>query len=179
MKVQSSGLIIGISIGVVIGVILAIFALFCFRYHRRRSQIGISASRTVGTISLHSKGGDPCTELSDSSVGTESCKTSKQNGMPLWLGFGGPRKSNVVSASGILEYSYRYLSPFNKLPHSFNLITAVRFNFLQTCKELSVYWNYVSLVIRSLAVKERAVDYIVFMWTSGSLSLFSQQPWRC
>lgn len=109
MKVQSSGLIIGISIGVVIGVLLAVFALFCLRYHRRRSQIGISTSRRTGTILICSKGGDPCTELSDSSVCTEPSKTSKQNGMPLWLGFGGPRKSNVVSASGILEYSYRYL----------------------------------------------------------------------
>ncbi|KAI8552724.1 hypothetical protein RHMOL_Rhmol06G0289200 [Rhododendron molle] len=109
MKVQSSGLIIGISIGVVIGVLLAVFALFCLRYHRSRSQIGISTSRRAGTISIRSKGGDPCTELSDSSVCTESSKTSKQNGMPLWLGFGGPRKSNVVSASGILEYSYRDL----------------------------------------------------------------------
>lgn len=109
MKVQSSGLVIGISIGVVFGVLLAIFALFCIRYHRRRSQIGISTSRRPGTISICSKGGDPCTELSDSSVATESSKTSKANGMPLWLGFGGPTKSNVVSASGILEYSYRYL----------------------------------------------------------------------
>ncbi|XP_058219957.1 calcium/calmodulin-regulated receptor-like kinase 1 [Rhododendron vialii] len=109
MKVQSSGLIIGISIGVVIGVLLAVFALFCLRYHRRHLQIGISTSRRAGTISIRSKGGDPCTELSDSSVCTESSKTSKQNGMPLWLGFGGPRKSNVVSASGILEYSYRDL----------------------------------------------------------------------
>ncbi|KAE9458174.1 hypothetical protein C3L33_09922, partial [Rhododendron williamsianum] len=109
MKVQSSGLIIGISIGVVIGVLLAVFALLCLRYHRRHSQIGISTSRRAGTISIRSKGGDPCTELSDSSVCTESSKTSKQNGMPLWLGFGGPRKSNVVSASGILEYSYRDL----------------------------------------------------------------------
>ncbi|GFZ12459.1 protein kinase superfamily protein [Actinidia rufa] len=109
MKGESSGLIIGISIGVVIGVLLAILALFFIRYHRRRTQIGNSSSRRAATIPIRANGVDSCTVLSDSSVGTESPRTSGQNGMPLWLGVGGLKKANVVSASGILEYSYKDL----------------------------------------------------------------------
>ncbi|XP_055823707.1 calcium/calmodulin-regulated receptor-like kinase 1 [Solanum dulcamara] len=107
MEKESSGLIIGISIGVVIGVLLAIAAFFCFRrYHRRRPQIGNSSSRRAATVPIRVNGVDTCTVLSDSSMGTESPK-SIQNGMSLWLG--NVRKSNVVSASGILEYSYKDL----------------------------------------------------------------------
>uniref|UniRef100_A0A5B6YWU0 Protein kinase domain-containing protein n=1 Tax=Davidia involucrata TaxID=16924 RepID=A0A5B6YWU0_DAVIN len=107
MNGESSGLIIGISIGVVIGVLLAISALFCIRYHRKRSQIGNSSSQRAATIPIRANGADSCTILSDSSVGTESSKTSGQNGMSLWLG--GLKRANVVSASGILEYSYKDL----------------------------------------------------------------------
>ncbi|KAA8526923.1 hypothetical protein F0562_008848 [Nyssa sinensis] len=108
MKEESSGLIIGISIGVVIGVLLAILALFCISsYHRKRSQIGNSGSRRTATIPIRTNGADSCTILSDSSVGTESSKTSGQKGMSLWLG--GLKRANVVSASGILEYSYKDL----------------------------------------------------------------------
>lgn len=109
MKGESSGLIIGISIGVVIGVLLAIVALICFRYHRKRSQIGNSSSRRAATIPIRSNGADACAVLSDSSVGTESPKTSGFNRFPLWIGVGGPKKANVVSASGILEFSYKYV----------------------------------------------------------------------
>ncbi|XP_047341503.1 calcium/calmodulin-regulated receptor-like kinase 1 [Impatiens glandulifera] len=107
MKEESSGLIIGISIGVVIGVLLALLTLLCIRYHRRRSQIGNSSSRRAATIPIRANGADCCTELSDSSVGTESPKTLGGTEMHLWLG--GFRKTNVVAASGILEYSYKDL----------------------------------------------------------------------
>lgn len=107
MKEESSGLIIGISIGVVIGVALAIVAFFCFRYHRKRSQIGNSSSRRTATIPIRANGADSCTIMSDSSFGTESPRPSNQNGMSLWLG--GLKKANVVSASGILEYCYKYV----------------------------------------------------------------------
>ncbi|KAK3040250.1 hypothetical protein RJ639_028165 [Escallonia herrerae] len=107
MKGESSGLIIGISIGVVIGVLLAIIALVCFRYHRKRSQIGNSSSRRAATIPIRANGADSCTILSDSSVGTETPKMSTTNGMSLWLG--GLKRTNVVSVSGILEYSYKDL----------------------------------------------------------------------
>ncbi|KAK7825297.1 calcium/calmodulin-regulated receptor-like kinase 1, partial [Quercus suber] len=107
MKGESSGLIIGISIGVVIGVVLAIFALFCIRYHRKRSQIGNSSSRRAAAIPIRTNGADSCTILSDSTIGPESPVKSGRNGRSLWLeGF---RRSNVVSASGILEYPYKDL----------------------------------------------------------------------
>ncbi|KGN57954.1 calcium/calmodulin-regulated receptor-like kinase 1 [Cucumis sativus] len=107
MKGESSGLIIGISIGVVIGVLLAISALLCFRYQRRRSQIGNSSSRRATTIPIRINGADSCTILSDSTLAPESPVKSGHNGMSHWLD--GFRKSNVVAASGILEYSYRDL----------------------------------------------------------------------
>lgn len=107
MKAKSSGLIVGISIGVVIGALLAIVGLLCFRFHRKRSQIGNSSSRRAATIPIRANGADSCTILSDSSMGTESSRTSIQNGKSFW--FGGPRKSHVVAASGILEYSYKDL----------------------------------------------------------------------
>lgn len=107
MKDLSSGLIIGISIGVVIGVILAIAALFCFRYHRKRSQIGNSSSRRAATIPIRANGADSCTILSDSTIGADSPRTSGRNGISFWVeGF---KKSNVVSASGIPEYAYKDL----------------------------------------------------------------------
>ncbi|MFQ6650521.1 hypothetical protein Gotur_022917 [Gossypium turneri] len=107
MRGESSGLIIGISIGVVIGVLLAISALFCIRYHRRRSQIGNSSSRRASTIPIRANGADSCTILSNSTIGPDSPVKSGRNGMSVWIeGF---RRSNVVSASGILEYSYKDL----------------------------------------------------------------------
>ncbi|KAM0043767.1 putative protein kinase RLK-Pelle-LRR-I-2 family [Helianthus debilis subsp. tardiflorus] len=105
MKAKSSGLIVGISIGVVIGALLAIIGLLCFRFHRKRSQIGNSSSRRAATIPIRANGADSCTVLSDSSMGTESSRTSVHNGVSSW--FGGPRKSHVVAASGILEYLYK------------------------------------------------------------------------
>lgn len=106
---ETSVLIIGISIGVVIGVLLAILAFFCIRYHRRRSLIGNSSSLRAATVPMRMNGVDSCTILSDSSVGTESPRISGHNGMPPWLGVGGLKKSNLVSTSGILEYSYKDL----------------------------------------------------------------------
>ncbi|XP_039026636.1 calcium/calmodulin-regulated receptor-like kinase 1 [Hibiscus syriacus] len=107
MRGESSGLIIGISIGVVIGVLLAIFALICIRYHRKRSQIGNSSSRRTATIPIRANGADSCTMLSDSTIGPDSPVKSGRNGMSVWLD--GLRKSNVVSMSGIPEYSYKDL----------------------------------------------------------------------
>nr|GMC74611.1 calcium/calmodulin-regulated receptor-like kinase 1 [Ipomoea batatas] len=107
MKDLPSGLIIGISIGVVIGVILAILGLFCLRVHRKHSQIGNSSSRRAVTIPIRQNGADACTTLSDSSVGTESPKTTPQNGTSIWLG--SLRKTNMVSATGIPEFSYKDL----------------------------------------------------------------------
>ncbi|KAJ9153701.1 hypothetical protein P3X46_027116 [Hevea brasiliensis] len=107
MKGESSGLIIGISIGVVIGVLLAVLSLFCFRCHRKRSQIGNSSSRRAATIPIRANGADSCTILSDSTLAPESPVKSGRNGMPLWLeGF---KKSNVMAVSGIPEYSYKDL----------------------------------------------------------------------
>ncbi|XVF34100.1 hypothetical protein REPUB_Repub18cG0028300 [Reevesia pubescens] len=107
MRGESSGLIIGISIGVVIGVLLAIFALFCIRYHIKRSQIGNSSSRRAATIPIRANGADSCTILSDSTIGPESPVKSGRNGTSMWLeGF---RRSNVVSVSGIPKYSYKDL----------------------------------------------------------------------
>ncbi|CAI9265700.1 unnamed protein product [Lactuca saligna] len=108
MKAKSSGLIIGISIGVVIGAILAIVGLLCFRFHRKRSQIGNNSSRRASTIPIRANGADSCTILSDSSMRTEtSSRPSIHNDISFW--FTGLRKSHVVAASGILEYSYKDL----------------------------------------------------------------------
>ncbi|KAL0353579.1 UNVERIFIED_CONTAM: Calcium/calmodulin-regulated receptor-like kinase [Sesamum angustifolium] len=107
MREESSGLIVGISIGVVIGVALAVAAFFCVRYHRKRSQIGNSSSRRAATIPIRANGADSCSVLSDSSIGTESPKSTLQNGISFWLS--GLRKANVIPASGILEYSYKDL----------------------------------------------------------------------
>ncbi|ESW21673.1 hypothetical protein PHAVU_005G090000 [Phaseolus vulgaris] len=108
MKEESTGLIIGISIGVVIGVALAISALFCIRYHRKRSQIGNSSSRRAAAVPIRQNGFDSCTILSDSTLGPESPVRSGRNGTSFWLeGF--KKNSNMVSASGIPEYSYKDL----------------------------------------------------------------------
>ncbi|KAJ8754665.1 hypothetical protein K2173_010756 [Erythroxylum novogranatense] len=107
MKGESSGLIVGISIGVVIGVLLAILGLFCFRYHRKHTQIGNSNSRRAATLPIRANGVDSCSILSDSTIGPESPVKSGRNGMPFWIeGF---RRTNVVSASGIPEYSFKDL----------------------------------------------------------------------
>ncbi|OAY28579.1 calcium/calmodulin-regulated receptor-like kinase 1 [Manihot esculenta] len=107
MKGESSGLIIGISIGVVIGVLIAVLALVCFRYHRKRSQIGNSSSRRAATIPIRENGADSCTILSDSTLAPESPVKSGRNGMSLWLeGF---KKNNMMAVSGIPEYSYKDL----------------------------------------------------------------------
>ncbi|KAI4366122.1 hypothetical protein MLD38_022040 [Melastoma candidum] len=105
MKLESSGLIIGLSAGVVIGVLLAILALFCVRYLRKRSQIGSSNSRGAATLPIRANGADSCTILSDSAIDPESPVKSRKNGINLWLD--GFRRSNVVSVSGIPEYSYK------------------------------------------------------------------------
>ncbi|PWA90956.1 hypothetical protein CTI12_AA094730 [Artemisia annua] len=107
MKERSYGLIIGVSIGVVIGVFLAIGGLLCYRYQKKRPQISNSSSRRAATIPIRENGVDTCTIMSDSSMGTESSRTSVHTGIPLW--FGGLKKGHVIAASGILEYSYKDL----------------------------------------------------------------------
>lgn len=107
MKELSSGLIIGTSIGLVIGVLLAVLGVFCFRVHKKRSLIGSSSSRRSATIPIRANGVDACTVLSDSSVATESPRRTVDSGISLWLG--GLRRPSVLSASGILEYSYKYV----------------------------------------------------------------------
>ncbi|KAB2605837.1 leucine-rich repeat receptor-like serine/threonine-protein kinase [Pyrus ussuriensis x Pyrus communis] len=107
MKAEAAVLVVGLSAGVVIGVLLAISGFFCIRYHRRRLQIGNSSSRRAATIPIRANGADACTILSDSTLGPDSPVRSGQNGKSFWLeGF---RKSNVVSMSGIPEYSYKDL----------------------------------------------------------------------
>ncbi|CAM8896488.1 unnamed protein product [Rhodiola kirilowii] len=106
MEDRSSGMIIGISIGLVIGLCLAVFALLCFRYHRKRSQIGNSSSRRAAAIPIR-ENVDCSTIMSDSTMEPESPKVQAQVAMPMWLG--GFRRSSVVSASGIPEYSYKDL----------------------------------------------------------------------
>ena len=110
MKAESSGLILGISIGVVIGVFLAILALYCIRYQRKRAQINSSSSRRAATLPIRTNGVDTSTVLSDSTMGADSPRHYEKsvNGMSLW--FDGFKKSSVVSASGIPEYCYRYVS---------------------------------------------------------------------
>lgn len=107
MKGVSWGLIVGITIGVVIGVLLATGALFCIRYRKRRSQIGSSSSRRASTVPIRANGVDVCTILSDSTIGQESPKLPETNGASLWVD--GPKRKNVISASGVLKYSYKDL----------------------------------------------------------------------
>ena len=84
---------------------LAILALFCMRYHRKRSQIGSSSSRRAVTIPIRANGADACTIMSDSTIDPESPVKSGRNRVPLWLeGF---KRSNAVSVSGIPEYSHK------------------------------------------------------------------------
>ncbi|GLT77486.1 hypothetical protein SLA2020_490630 [Shorea laevis] len=104
---ESSGLIIGISIGVVIGVLLAIVAFLCLRYHRKRSQIGNSSSRRSAALPIRTNGVDACSILSDSTIGPDSPVKAGRNGMTVSLD--GFKRSNVVSVSGIPEYSYKDL----------------------------------------------------------------------
>nr|GMD56177.1 calcium/calmodulin-regulated receptor-like kinase 1 [Ipomoea batatas] len=104
MKELSSGLIIGTSIGLVIGAFLAVLGVFCFRVHKKRSQIGSSSSRRAAAIPIRANGADASTVLSDSSVATESPRTTVDSGISLWV-----RRPSVLSASGILEYSYKDL----------------------------------------------------------------------
>ncbi|KAJ1441924.1 Serine-threonine/tyrosine-protein kinase, catalytic domain [Sesbania bispinosa] len=108
MREESIGLIIGVSIGVVIGIVLAIFAFFCHRCHRKRSQIGNSSSRRAATIPIRTNGVDSCTILSDSTIGPESPVKSGRNGMSFWLD-GFKKSNNMVSASGLPEYAYKDL----------------------------------------------------------------------
>lgn len=121
MKGESCGLISGISIGLVIGVILAVLALFCFRCHRKRSQIGTRSSRRAATIPIRANGADSCTNLSDSTLAPESPVKSGCNCMFSCLD--AFRKSYVVSVAGIPEYSYKYVfrvKPFAGLAFSAN-----------------------------------------------------------
>lgn len=107
MSEESTGLAIGISIGVVIGVLFAILALFCFRYHRKRLQIGNSSSRRAANVPIRTNGADSCTILSDSTVGPESPVKFGRNGMSLWLD--GFKRSSVISSCGMPEYSFKDL----------------------------------------------------------------------
>ncbi|XP_020102649.1 calcium/calmodulin-regulated receptor-like kinase 1 [Ananas comosus] len=108
MKGVSWGLIIGVTIGVVIGALLATGALFCFMFHRKRSQIGNSSSRRASTIPFCANGVDNRSEFSDSTAGQQdSPKTSQEQGSSLWLE--GNKMKNLVSVSGVLKYSFKDL----------------------------------------------------------------------
>ncbi|KAF3515003.1 hypothetical protein F2Q69_00001245 [Brassica cretica] len=114
MEGESFGLIVGISLGVVIGVLLAISAFFCFRYHRKTSQIvnsGGGSSRRSATLPIRENGANSCNIMSDSTLGPDSPVRSSSNGRSGWLD-GFSKKTSVISASGILEYSYRVFGLF-------------------------------------------------------------------
>ncbi|GFP90214.1 probable leucine-rich repeat receptor-like serine/threonine-protein kinase at5g15730 [Phtheirospermum japonicum] len=107
MITQTFVIILGLSIGVVIRVALAIAAFFCFKCHKKRPQLDNNTSRRTANIPIHVNGADACTILSDSSLGTESPRSTIQNGMLLWLGE--LKKASLGPASGIVEYSYKDL----------------------------------------------------------------------
>lgn len=114
MEGESFGLIVGISLGVVIGVLLAVSAFFCFRYHRKTSsQIvnsGGGSSRRSATLPIRENGANSCNIMSDSTLGPDSpVRSSSNNGRSGWLD-GFSRRTSVISASGILEYSYRLVN---------------------------------------------------------------------
>lgn len=121
MEGESFGLIVGISLGLVIGVVLAISSLFCFKYHRKRSQIVNSGSRRSANVPIRENGADSCNIMSDSTIGPDSPVKSSKNVRSVWLeGFG--KRSSVISASGILEYSYRFVLPIEDIRLVFLLI---------------------------------------------------------
>nr|GMD39238.1 calcium/calmodulin-regulated receptor-like kinase 1 [Ipomoea batatas] len=68
---------------------------------------GNNILRRAVTIPIRQNGVDACTTLSNSSVGTASPKTTTQNGTSIW--FGSLRETNMVSATRILELSYKDL----------------------------------------------------------------------
>ncbi|GFQ07577.1 vacuolar protein sorting-associated protein 52 a [Phtheirospermum japonicum] len=83
------------------GVVVAIAAFFCFKCHTKRPQLDNSTSRRTANIPIRVNGADACTILSYSSLGTESPRSTIQNGMLLWLG--GLKMANLGPASGIVE----------------------------------------------------------------------------
>lgn len=100
-------MIIGISIGVVIGILVAIVGLFCFRYQRKLLRIESTGSRrSTSGLPIRTNGIDTCTIMSDSTIGPESPRIADKNSRSLW--FDGFKKSNVIHASGIPEYCYKY-----------------------------------------------------------------------
>ena len=72
-----------------------------------RSQIGSSSSRRAAKIPIRANGVDACNVMSDSTIDPVSPMKAGRNRVPLWLeGF---KRSHVVSVSGILEFSYKYV----------------------------------------------------------------------
>ncbi|KAL9236364.1 hypothetical protein vseg_011044 [Gypsophila vaccaria] len=105
----SSGLVLGLSIGVVIGIGLAILTFYCYRYRMKGASVDNNNSRRASTTPIRTRGVDTSTILSDSTTGADSPRHVGNNGNGMSSWFDGFRKSNVVSASGIPEYSYRDL----------------------------------------------------------------------
>ncbi|XP_047338269.1 calcium/calmodulin-regulated receptor-like kinase 1 [Impatiens glandulifera] len=123
MKALSSGLIIGLSIGVVLGVLLAlILILICIRFRLISTQVeNTTSSQRAATIPIRTNVSVDSSAISNSSIGTESPRSSSgRNGMSLWFGGARKTKTNGIAASGILEYPYKELQ---KATHNFtNLI---------------------------------------------------------
>lgn len=66
-----------------------------------------SSSRRAAALPIRENGADSCTVLSDSTLDSESPVTYGRGGMPFCIeGF---KRSNVVSISGITEYSFKDL----------------------------------------------------------------------
>ena len=107
MKGVSEGLIIGITVGVVIGVLLAVGTLLCFRYRRSRAQIRSSSSRRASTVPIRTNGVNASAMLSNSTTGQESPRELEDHGSSLWIE--GPGRKNMISASGIPKYAYKYV----------------------------------------------------------------------
>lgn len=106
--------IIGVSAGVAVGILLASLVFFCVRWYKRRAHLRRCANeRSLATLPIRTNGFGTSIDLSASICAKEPENVAKISQQSWWSH---PSKDRFASASGILRYAYKYVTPISNRP---------------------------------------------------------------
>lgn len=109
---QTDLVIIGVSVGVALGILVSCLIFFGIRWCKKRAHITRSASEpSLTTLPIRTNGPGTSTDFSasiTSSITSSRSENVHKNSHFSWWNH--QRKDRFASPSGILKYSYKYVT---------------------------------------------------------------------